>query len=143
MLSGQLALAAAAFFAGVAFYVGFAEQPARLALDDRALLAEWKPAYARGMTIQAPLAIVAFLVGIIAFWQSGNWLWLVGALIMVANWPYTLAVIRPTNRRLMSTEPAAANAYTRAMIERWGALHATRTLFGLAAMGTFLWASLH
>jgi hypothetical protein len=48
LLAGHLALVTAALFTGAASYVGFAEQPARLGLDDSALLAEWKPAYKRG-----------------------------------------------------------------------------------------------
>ena len=142
MLTGQLAIIAAALFSGAAFYVGFVEQPARLGLEDRALLAEWKPAYARGTTMQAPLAAAGFLIGLLAFWQSGNWYWLIGAVIIVANWPYTFIVIMPANRQLLSIEPATAGAASRALIVRWGGLHAVRTGLGVAATAAFVWVSL-
>jgi hypothetical protein len=60
---------------------------------------------------------------------------------MIANWPYTLLVIMPTNNRLMATDPAAARADTRKLIETWAALHAVRTALGFAAVLIFLWAS--
>jgi hypothetical protein len=142
MLAGQLALIVAALFAGAAVYVSVAEQPARLNLDDRALLTEWKPAYKRGTAMQAPLAIIGFLLGLAAWWQTGHWAWLLGAASLIANWPYTLLGIMPTNKILMATEPASADRGSRALIEKWAALHAGRTALGFAATLIFLWASM-
>ncbi|HEV7372362.1 DUF1772 domain-containing protein [Arenibaculum sp.] len=142
MLAGQLALVAAAVFAGAALYINVAEQPARLRLDHRSLLAEWQPAYRRGTAMQAPLAMVGFLLAAAAWWQGGHPGWAVGALLMIANWPFTFLVIMPTNRGLLAAEPATAGAESRAMVERWGRLHAVRTTLGFAALLAFLWASL-
>jgi len=141
MLTGQLALLVAAVFSGAALYINVAEQPARLGLDDRSLLAQWKPAYKRGLAMQAPLAIVGFLLGIAAWWQTRHIGWAVGALLMIANWPVTFFAIMPTNNRLITTDPAAAGPESRAMIVRWGSLHAVRTALGVAASLVFLWAS--
>lgn len=142
MIVGQFALLTAAVFAGAALYISAVEQPARLALDPRALLIEWKPAYKRGTAMQAPLAIAGGLLGLAAWWQTGALAWALGALLMLANWPVTLLAIMPTNRRLMVTEPASAGPDSRALIERWGTLHAVRTALGIAASAVFLAASL-
>jgi hypothetical protein len=142
MFAGQLALIIAAVFSGAALYVNIAEQPARLTLDDRALLTEWKPAYKRGFTMQASLAIVGGLFGLVAWWQSDDWRWLLGAALLIANWPYTLIGIMPTNNRLMEMPLDQAGPESRTLMESWGRLHAVRTALGLLATATFLWASL-
>lgn len=142
MLTGQLALIAAAIFTGAAVYVSLCEQPARLALDERALLTEWKPSYKRGAAMQAPLALIGAALGFAAWWQAGDWRWIAGAIVIVANWPYTLLVIKPINDRLMATDPAAAGSQARTLIEKWGRLHAGRSALGALTTVLFLWASL-
>jgi hypothetical protein len=137
-LSGLLALTIAAVFTGAALYINVAEQPARLHLDNAALLAEWKPAYKRGFAMQAPLAIMAFVLGAFAWWQSGQWLFLLGGVLMLANWPWTMLAIMPVNNRLMKTEPAMATDDTRALIRHWNVLHGVRTLLGGTATVVFL-----
>ena len=66
MLVGNLALVSAALFTGAAFYINFAEHPARMGLEDRPLLAQWKPSYKRGLAMQSALAIIGFLLGLLA-----------------------------------------------------------------------------
>jgi hypothetical protein len=142
MLAGQLALVTAALFTGAAIYVNVAEQPARLKLDDRALLTHWKPAYKHGFAMQAPLALVGFVLGAWAAWQTGDWWWLVGGLVLLANWPFTIFVIMPTNHTLMAMEPETATPEARSLIIAWGWLHAVRSLLGISATLILLKASI-
>lgn len=141
MLPTSLALISAALFTGAAFYVSVGEQPARLTLDDRAVLLQWQPAYRRGYAMQGPLAGIAFALGAVAWWDVGGWQWLAGALTMLANWPYTLLVMMPLNKRLMAMSEADAGPATTKMIRRWGALHATRTVLGAIGTAFYFWAS--
>jgi hypothetical protein len=138
----NLALITAALFAGAAIYVNVAEQPARLQLDDRALLAEWKPSYAYGKLMQASLALISTVLGLLAAWLTGKWAWVAGAALILAPWPWTIFVIMPVNKVLEATPAEAANAGTRRLIESWGGLHAVRSALGVAATLVYLWAIL-
>ncbi len=140
MIAGTLALVFAAMFTGAAIYVNVAEQPARLGLEDRPLLAEWKPSYKRGFAMQAPLAAVSAVLGVAAYFIFRDWRWLLGAALIFANWPYTVFGILPTNRKIAAAPVESAGTATRRLIEYWGRLHAVRSGLGVAATVTFAWA---
>jgi Domain of unknown function (DUF1772) len=138
MILGHLALISASAFAGAALYVNVAEQPARLLLDDQALLSEWKPSYKRGFAMQAPLAVVGCIFGLIAWWHTRDPGFLIGAILMIANWPWTLLGIMPTNHALMAVDAANPTPQIRPLMVKWGSLHAVRSVLGLLAIIAFL-----
>jgi anthrone oxygenase-like protein len=135
-----LALICSAVFLGAAVFVNVAEQPARLALDDHAMLLEWQRSYNRAAPMQAGLAMACAILGFIAAWQARDWRWALGAIVILANWPYTLLVIKPTNDKLHAISGEQANAEARRMVVSWGHLHAGRSALGLIATLIFLWA---
>ncbi len=140
ILIGVFALVFAAFFSGAAFYINFAEQPARLKLEPKQLLKQWAPSYKQGFIMQSALAVLSGLAGIYAYTQIQDWRWILGAVLILANWPYTLLVIMPTNHKLLAIKENDVNASTVGLIRYWGKLHAVRTLLGLLATGVFVWA---
>lgn len=138
--SGHLALMIAAMFTGAAIYVTVAEQPARLKLAADAMLAQWAPSYQRAVVMQAALVLGGGILGIVSYVIDGDWLWLAGAAALLANWPYTLLVILPTNTKLLAMAQGGGGVETRALIERWGTLHSVRGGLGLVATLLYLWA---
>src|SRR3546814_4411157 len=87
----------------------------------------------RGTMMQSNLALAAGAAGLISYWLEPDPLWLVGAALIVANWPFTFAAIMPITRRLTATAIDSSGAGERRAIERWGRLHAVRTGLGLAS----------
>ncbi len=140
MFTGHLALAAAAVFTGAAFYVSVCEQPARLALDTKPLLTEWQRSYKYGTLMQAPLTVIGAALGVVSYFLTWDWRWLLGALFILAPLPFTLLIIMPTNNQLKATSLETANDNTRGLIVQWGRLHLVRTALGIAAMLEYLWA---
>lgn len=141
MIVGLLALTLAAAFTGTALYVSFAEQPARMTLENKWLLAQWKPSYRNGAVMQGGLALISGFLGIVAEIQLANWTWAIGAAVMLANWPYTLIAILPTNHKLNATPIETANDDTRRLIERWARLHLVRGLLGALATALYFAAA--
>jgi hypothetical protein len=139
MIWGTFALALAAAFTGASFYVNWVEQPARLALDDAALLSEWGPSDSRGVSLLAGLALVAAIAGFIAYFESEDVRWAFGALIIIASWIYAYFVMAPLDNQIRSLRGGEVAA-ARALVRQWGIVESGLTALGAAAVLMFLWA---
>jgi len=139
MLSGLLALVSASAFTGAALYLNLVGQPARLALDDAAMMREWAPSDRRGFALLGGLAVLAALAGLVAFGQGSDIRWLIGALIALASWPYTFFVVVPLNNRLLAASPAQPEADAREIVTFWGRLEWGLVAIGAASAAVFAW----
>ena len=137
MIQTVLALVAASLFTGAALYISWAEHPARLLLDDQAALAQWQPSYRRAVPMQAGLALVGAALGLWGWFETGDALTALGAVLILLVVPFTLVVIMPVNKRMQAISPADAGPDTRAMLIKWGGLHWVRNILGLAAVAFF------
>ena len=141
MVIGSLALAAAGALVGAAAYVNTVEQPARLALDDEALVKEWEPSDHRGFVVLAALALLSALFGFIAYRELDDVRWVLGALVVLASWPYTYVAIVPLNNRILALIEGGALHEARSVIKLWGLLELGQIGIGLAAVLIYVWAA--
>src|SRR5262244_4377244 len=91
-----IAALCAGLFAGAALYINVAEHPARMGLETRMAALQWAPSYKRATWLQAPLAIVSLLCGLVVWRLDGRLGWLVAAVLVGSVVPFTLAIIMPT-----------------------------------------------
>ena len=139
MIPGTFALAFAAAFSGAALYVNWVEQPARMALDEDALLSEWGPSDRRGVALLAALALISALAGFLAYFESQDVSWAFGALVIVSSWPYTFFVMAPLNNQILSLRGRDVAA-ARVLIRQWGFVESGLAAIGFVAVAVFLWA---
>ena len=126
-------------FAGAALYINVAEHPARMALETRSAVTQWAPSYKRATWMQAPLAVLGFVAGVAAWLMSAGVGWLVAAVLIGAVVPFTFIGIMPTNHMLLAPGRDLGSLQTRALLEKWGRLHAVRSALGLLAAAICIW----
>jgi len=133
-----LATLCCTLFAGAAIYINLVEHPARMSRDTKTAATVWAPSYKHGTMMQAPLAVLSFLSGVMAWLLGGAIMWLVGAVLIGLVVPFTFIVILPTNHQLLAPGRDLASLETRALLEKWGRLHAVRSALSLAASMLYL-----
>ena len=133
-----LATLCSALFAGAALYINLVEHPTRMGCDTKTAATVWAPSYKRAAVMQASLAVLGALAGALAWLLGGGLQWLAGALLLGSVVPFTLVVIKPTNNQLLDPGRDLESAQTRALLEKWGRLHAVRSVLSLLATVLFL-----
>ena len=128
-----IAIVASGTFAGAAVYVSVVEHPARVACGVEVALREFAPSYKRATVMQASLAIVGLIAGLIVSWQNGDRWAALASVLLGAIVPYTLIVILPTNARLLDPALAFNEPEALRLLKRWSQLHAVRTVASCAA----------
>ena len=124
-------------FAGASVYINLVEHPARMECGVEVAATEFSPSYRRATVMQATLAAVG-LVSSIAAWLAGaTFWWLVAGALLGSVIPFTLFVILPTNKLLLSPTLDKRSVETERLLARWGRLHAVRSVlsgFGAAVI---------
>ena len=82
-----------------------------------------------GATIMQATCAALGLLSSIAAWLAGAavW-WLVAGVLLGSVVPFTLIVILPTNKQLLSATLDRQSAQTKRLLARWGALHVVRSV---------------
>jgi hypothetical protein len=91
--------------------------------------------------MQATLAMVGSVAGIIAWRANAGAEWLTGSLVLFFVVPFTFAAIMPTNKRLLDPGLDRASVEAQLLLVRWGRLHAGRGLAGAVSFVIFVWAA--
>jgi uncharacterized membrane protein len=138
--SEVVAVFASTLFAGAALYINLVEHPARLSCGTELAATEFGPSYKRATVMQVTLAVVAALAGLVRGLVGGGSIWFYGAAAIFAAIPFTLFFMLRINNRIVDPARDKASVEMRTLLERWGRLHAVRTIFSLGASLLFILA---
>ena len=134
-----VAVLACGLFTGAAVYVSFVEHPARMECGAEIAAAEFSTSYPRGSVMQATLAALGLLSSIAAWLAGARFWWAIAGILLGSVIPFTLIVMLPTNKQLLTPALDRRSAQTRQRIARWGTLHAVRSVLSALALLLFVY----
>jgi hypothetical protein len=129
----------AGLFSGAAIYITLVEHPARLECGTALAVTEFGPSYRRATVMQASLAGLGFLAALAAWVQGAGLPVLLGGVLLGLVIPFTLLVMLPINKRLLDPGLDPDSAEAAALLDRWGRLHAVRSVMSGVAFGVLAW----
>src|SRR5712691_2810933 len=116
-----VAVLACSLFTGASVYINLVEHPARMECGVEMAATEFAPSYRRATIMQASLAALGLLSSIAAWLAGATFWWLIGGVMLGAVMPFTLIVILPTNKLLLSATLDRRSVDAERLLARWGA----------------------
>ena len=137
-----VAVLACSLFTGAAVYLSFVEHPARMECGVEIAATEFAPSYRRATIMQATLAAICLLCSIAAWFAGATFWWLIAGVSQGFVIPFTLIVILPTNKQLLSPALNKRTPEAQQLLKRWGRLHAVRSVLSGLALLLFLYLAI-
>ena len=137
-----IAVLVCALFTGAAVYINVVEHPARLQCGVEIAATVFAPSYRRATIMQATCAAVGLLSSLAAWLAGATVWWLIAGILLGLVIPFTLIVILPTNKRLLSPALDRGSAEAERLLARWGKLHAVRSVLSGLALLLFLFLAI-
>ena len=132
------ATALCGIFTGAAIYINLVEHPARMQCGTTLAATEFGPSYHRAAVMQASLAAVGSITAMAAWWMGSSSWWLVGGTFLFAVIPFTLIIILPINKKLLSPDLDKDSDLAHSLLTSWNRLHAVRSFLSFIALLTFV-----
>src|SRR6266446_5661040 len=107
-------------FAGASAYISLVEHPARMACGVEIAAAEFPPTYRRASIMQATLAAVGLLSSIAVWLAGATFWWAIAGVLLGSVIPFTLIVVLPNNKQLLSPTLDRRSAQTERLLALWG-----------------------
>ncbi len=133
-----VAVLSCSLFAGASVYINLVEHPARMECGVEAAATEFSPSYRRATVMQATLAAVGLASSIAAWLAGAAFWWLVAGALLGSVIPFTLFVILPINKLLLSPTLDKQSVEAERLLARWARLHAVRSVLSGLALLLFL-----
>lgn len=134
-----VAVLACTLFTGASVYINLVEHPARMSCGPEIAVRQWAPSYKRATVMQVSLALLATAAGVIRGFLGTEVIWYVAAALIFSVIPFTAVVVLPTNGRLLDANRDLVEKQH--LLEKWGRLHAVRSVLSLAASVLFIAAA--
>ena len=92
--------------------------------------------------MQVTCAVLGLLSSIAAWLAGAAIWWLFAGVLLGSVMPFTLILILPTNKRLLSPALDRRSAEAERLLVRWGRLHAVRSVLSGLALLLFLYLAI-